>query len=154
MRVISLRPRRSNCAVCGDNPQITEPIDYVKFCGTGKNKSWGDASTRDERVTCQEIHQEDYQHLIDVRPAVEFGMCALKNSVNVPYNELVSGKADLEQVIPKDTTEPVYILCRAGINSQISVQYLKERYPNHCFKDIIGGLLGWTADVDPSFPNY
>ena len=96
MRSITLRPRQTDCKVCGDDPEITEPIDYVKFCGAGKNKVWGDASKPEERITCEELNDPDvpYKHLIDVRPAVEFGICALKNSVNIPYNDLMAGKAD------------------------------------------------------------
>ena len=31
-RVIKLRSRNSECAVCGDAPTITELIDYEQFC--------------------------------------------------------------------------------------------------------------------------
>uniref|UniRef100_A0A8R1IV14 ThiF domain-containing protein n=1 Tax=Caenorhabditis japonica TaxID=281687 RepID=A0A8R1IV14_CAEJA len=34
-RVIRLRSRNPNCAVCGENPTVTAPIDYVVFCGAG-----------------------------------------------------------------------------------------------------------------------
>ena len=36
-RVVSLRPKQSGCAVCGDTPTITdlERVDYVRFCGRG-----------------------------------------------------------------------------------------------------------------------
>ena len=154
MRAITLRRRQPSCPVCGDNPTITAPIDYVRFCGTGKNKTYSNASQESERVTCQQLHKEAYKHLIDVRPAVEFGICALQNSQSVPFEDLIRGKVDVDPLIPKDTSETVYVLCRAGINSQIAVQHLKEKYPDHTFKDIIGGLVKWTSDIDPSFPVY
>ena len=34
-RTIKLRPRQTSCLVCGDNPTITELIDYEQFCGAG-----------------------------------------------------------------------------------------------------------------------
>lgn len=154
MRAITLRGRQASCQLCGENPSITEPIDYEQFCGSGKNKAYGNASTEDERITCKQLHAEPYKHLIDVRPTVEFGICALGNSKCVPFDDLMAGKTDVDPLIPKDTSEPVYVLCRAGINSQIAVQHLKKKYPDHTFKDIVGGLLGWTADIDPSFPVY
>ena len=154
MRAITLRSRRTDCVVCGDNPSVTSPVDYAKFCGSGKDKAYSNASTEEERITCKQLKETPYKHLIDVRPAVEFGICALENSVCVPFGEMMSDKADLKPHIPEDTSEPVYLLCRAGINSQVAVQYLKEKYPEHCFKDIIGGLMGWTSDIDPSFPLY
>lgn len=32
-RTIRLRGRQASCPVCGDNPTITELIDYEQFCG-------------------------------------------------------------------------------------------------------------------------
>ena len=33
-RTVRLRGRRRDCAVCGENPTITELIDYPEFCGS------------------------------------------------------------------------------------------------------------------------
>jgi adenylyltransferase/sulfurtransferase len=32
-RTIRLRGRQPTCPVCGDNPTITQLIDYEQFCG-------------------------------------------------------------------------------------------------------------------------
>lgn len=154
MRTIKLRPRRPDCPVCGEDPTITSPVDYVRFCGSGKDKAFGNASTAGERITVEELHKSQYRTLIDVRPSVEFGICALADSVNVPFYPLMEGKSGVEEEIPTDTTKPVYLLCRAGINSQVAVQFLKVRYPEHTFKDVVGGLLSWSSEVDPEFPMY
>jgi hypothetical protein len=34
-RTMKLRPRKKDCVVCGENPSITQLIDYVQFCGRG-----------------------------------------------------------------------------------------------------------------------
>lgn len=35
-REVKLRSRQNGCAVCGDNPKITELLeDYPAFCGSG-----------------------------------------------------------------------------------------------------------------------
>jgi adenylyltransferase/sulfurtransferase len=42
-RNVKLRQRVAECAVCGDNPTITTPIDYEQFCGSkahDKVRSW------------------------------------------------------------------------------------------------------------------
>lgn len=31
-RTMRLRQKKKDCAVCGENPTITELIDYVQFC--------------------------------------------------------------------------------------------------------------------------
>ena len=33
----TLRGRQKDCQVCGDDPSIKEPIDYVQFCGSSAN---------------------------------------------------------------------------------------------------------------------
>lgn len=33
-RVIKLRPKQASCSVCGDNPSVTQLIDYNQFCGS------------------------------------------------------------------------------------------------------------------------
>ena len=37
IRIISLRSRDTGCAVCGDNPSITDLIDYEMFCRSCAN---------------------------------------------------------------------------------------------------------------------
>lgn len=32
-RSVKLRGRQASCPVCGDNPTVTELIDYEQFCG-------------------------------------------------------------------------------------------------------------------------
>ena len=40
-RTVKLRPRMPECVVCGDNPSITELIDYEQFCGASPDdKVW------------------------------------------------------------------------------------------------------------------
>ena len=112
MRSIKLRGKQDSCAVCGTTPSVTAPIDYVKFCSSGKDKAYKNASDRQERVTCKAMSTDGYKHMIDVRPAVEFGICALENAVNVPFAKLMSGKSNVGEYIPEDTKEPVYLLCR------------------------------------------
>jgi hypothetical protein len=36
-RTIKIRGRQPTCPVCGDNPSITELIDYEQFCGARAN---------------------------------------------------------------------------------------------------------------------
>lgn len=36
-RTMKLRGRKKECAICGDNPTMTELIDYVQFCNGSAN---------------------------------------------------------------------------------------------------------------------
>lgn len=46
-RSIKLRPKQAGCAVCGENPSVTQLVDYEAFCGAaatdkvGQNKQSG-----------------------------------------------------------------------------------------------------------------
>lgn len=33
-RSIKLRPKQASCAVCGENPSVTQLVDYETFCGS------------------------------------------------------------------------------------------------------------------------
>lgn len=33
-RSIRLRPKQAGCAVCGENPTVTQLVDYEAFCGS------------------------------------------------------------------------------------------------------------------------
>lgn len=43
-RSIAMRGRKSDCAICGDNPSIKELQDYVQFCGSAAVEKVGDRS--------------------------------------------------------------------------------------------------------------
>ena len=54
MNSITLRPKQPDCLVCGDTPSITEPIDYVQFCGSSANDKGRSLTVLDDsdRISC------------------------------------------------------------------------------------------------------
>lgn len=40
-RSIRLRPRKADCAVCGDEPSVTQLVDYEAFCGSAASDKVG-----------------------------------------------------------------------------------------------------------------
>lgn len=36
-RTMRLRNKKKDCAICGENPTMTELIDYVEFCDGSAN---------------------------------------------------------------------------------------------------------------------
>ncbi|KAL9541874.1 hypothetical protein MBANPS3_008888 [Mucor bainieri] len=93
-RTMKLRSKKKDCAICGEHPTMTELIDYVQFCnGAANDKTVDEAILQaDERISVQQyndiIHQNQEHLLIDVRPKIQFGICSLPNSVNIPIDEL------------------------------------------------------------------
>ncbi|KND00824.1 uncharacterized protein SPPG_03929 [Spizellomyces punctatus DAOM BR117] len=170
-RTIKLRGQSPTCAICGKNPTITDLIDYVQFCGAAPTDKTPAQTLLpdDERSTCREyssVRMGAWPHLLlDVRETVQFNICSLPNSLNVPLKDLERRLTDVEQAarqaaalessaiaIAKDAL-PIYVVCRRGNDSQVAVQLLRQ----HGFlqaKDIAGGLERWASEIDPDFPTY
>ncbi|EMD33301.1 hypothetical protein CERSUDRAFT_108116 [Gelatoporia subvermispora B] len=160
-RNVTLRARRPTCPACGDEGERVGAIsetDYVAFCG-GERPDWvsrGLANdSADTRIRAKELdavlRERANVQLIDVRPAVEFGICHIPGSINVPVKELVANPADYV-----DSNDPpeTYVICRLGNDSQIAVDALRSAGAKGIVKDLVGGLRAWAHDVDQTFPVY
>ncbi|KAJ2721977.1 hypothetical protein GGI07_003627 [Coemansia sp. Benny D115] len=161
-RSIKLRGRKPTCAVCGDQPSVTELVDYVAFCGSGPNDNapdWKVLKDPNQRITCTEysriLSDDKRKHLLlDVRDEVQFEICSLPNSINIPMDQFEQRKEELEDTIKQLDGAPVYTLCRRGNLSQLAVQYIRDKLGYHECYDIAKGLVGWQDEVDPEFPAY
>uniref|UniRef100_T1IQK8 Ubiquitin activating enzyme 4 n=1 Tax=Strigamia maritima TaxID=126957 RepID=T1IQK8_STRMM len=169
-KVIKLRPRQRTCVVCGDDPTITELIDYEQFCGApaaDKERTVKILSTHD-RISCKDYkryYAETEDHLlIDVRPKCENDICKLPGSINVPVVDMSNQERmckvqnlieDHLKISPR-RPYPVFVVCRKGNDSQIAVDILKSHFQSHPiqFRDLIGGLYDFQKNVDNSFPIY
>lgn len=154
-RNIKLRPKRGDCAVCGENPSITELIDYEQFCGmAATDKDSGlNILSGDERISVKDYKKVHSSHiLIDVRSANEFEICQLKNSLNIPIKQILAGKIE-ENLKAEMKSKEVFVVCRRGNDSQLAVKYLNENLSIKS-KDLVGGLHAWTREIDENFPIY
>ncbi|KAI0797876.1 hypothetical protein C8Q75DRAFT_709560 [Abortiporus biennis] len=161
-RSIKLRSKRPTCPACGVEGQKVGRIsetDYVAFCG-GDRPDWVSKGMVVEGRTEYRITAKEMRHvlqsspttrLIDVRPPVEYGICHLPNSINVPLNELV---ADPTSFVKIDEELETYFVCRLGNDSQLAVDALRSAGGKGIIKDVVGGLRAWSKDVDPDFPVY
>lgn len=158
-RNIKLRAKRKDCDVCSDNPFVTRLINYEHFCGMrASDKEFSlsilHANHRMTALEYKELAKE--QHiLIDVRSPVEFEMCRLDNSINIPLKHILDDSqiTDIQSLVQCDKM-PVVVLCRRGNDSQIAVEHLRNKLKSCSVKDIRGGLYAWQKAVDPSFPIY
>ncbi|KAG6877971.1 hypothetical protein C0993_001373 [Termitomyces sp. T159_Od127] len=179
-RSIKLRSRKPTCAACGMAEQrvgTIQDVDYIQFCG-GTRPDW-EAKGLEDGVTGARVRVKDLEaalqsdrppHLLDVRPATEYGICHLPSSIStrfslnikllpeieiypdVPLNILV---ADPQAYLPADPKTDIYVLCRLGNDSQIAADALRALdIDMGLVKDVVGGLKAWARDVDPGFPVY
>ncbi|GLV31969.1 Ubiquitin-like activating enzyme 4 [Carabus blaptoides fortunei] len=162
-RNVQLRKRNPQCAVCGDIPTVTAPIDYEQFCRSNAHDNGDMISilSKDERISVldyDKLVKQDCKHLLlDVRSELEFQMCRLPESVNVPFTDIQKRKSgDHIKDLLTSAGGAVYVLCRRGNDSQRAVGLLKDQFGDLPlkFKDIIGGLHAYALQVDPQFPIY
>ncbi|KAL4966211.1 HesA/MoeB/ThiF family protein [Aspergillus stella-maris] len=177
-RSIKLRSRRPNCAVCSAEATVTlesvrsGSIDYVFFCGTVGAE---DVLSPEERVTPlhygKDVNNQGY--IIDVRDKVQFDICKLDNSINIPFSTILASVSNgatknasepsplpawLPSEIANKSDKPIYVVCRQGNDSQTAVRRLKElgldRGGERRIVDIRGGFRSWREQVDPTWPDY
>ncbi|KAI9594110.1 hypothetical protein BDF19DRAFT_445987 [Syncephalis fuscata] len=156
-RSIKLRDRRVDCAVCGDTPTIHAPIDYVQFCGAPATDSTTVIQALDatEQISCvvnkyNNLRLSNNHLLLDVRESIQFEICSLPNSLNIPLKQL---DRQMDQIVKEAAERPVYVVCRLGNDSQLAVRQLREKTNLAAF-DIQGGLYRWSHTVDSTFPIY
>lgn len=104
-----------NCAVCGENPTVTELIDYEAFCGVVSEEAQEAAAG--STITSKQLKQwQDDQediYLIDVREPGEYEIVSIPGAVLIPKNEFLMGNA-LEQ-LPQD--RKIVLHCKSGVRS-------------------------------------
>uniref|UniRef100_A0A1X7SR26 Rhodanese domain-containing protein n=1 Tax=Amphimedon queenslandica TaxID=400682 RepID=A0A1X7SR26_AMPQE len=97
-RHIKLRERNPECSICGDDPTIKELIDYEQFCGSKPNdkERQKELLTENQRISCADykaLLDEGVPHLLlDVREPVEYDICHLPHSHNIPLSQLQKSK--------------------------------------------------------------
>jgi adenylyltransferase/sulfurtransferase len=144
-----------NCAICGDNPTVTELIDYEAFCGAISEEAADAAAdstisvTQLERMLKERESGERDFVLVDVREPNEYEINQIPGSVLIPKGEFLNGNA-LGQ-LPND--KPVVLHCKTGVRSAEALAVLKGAG----YSDAVhvgGGVVAWVNQVDPSQPSY
>jgi sulfur-carrier protein adenylyltransferase/sulfurtransferase len=149
-RTIKIR-KDPHCAVCGENPTVTELIDYDDFCGAVSAEA-ADAvvgSTITVTELAEWLRAEKAIHLVDVREPAEYEINKIPGSVLVPKGEILSGAALAE--LPQD--RQIVLYCKSGTRSAEALAALKAAG----FRDAVhvhGGVAAWVRQVDPSQPSY
>jgi adenylyltransferase/sulfurtransferase len=152
MEYRKLRVRRDpNCALCGDNPTVTELIDYESFCGAVSEEAADAAagSTISVHQLKQWIDDRDDFVLIDVREQVEWDINRIPGATLIPKGDFLNGSA-LEK-LPSD--KQIVLHCKSGVRSAEVLAILKGAG----YSDAVhvgGGVVAWVNQIDPSQPSY
>lgn len=140
-----------NCAVCGENPTVTELIDYEAFCGVVSEEA--QAAAAGSTITSQQLKQwqddEEDIYLIDVREPGEYEIVNIPGAVLIPKNEFLMGDA-LEK-LPQD--RKIVLHCKSGVRSAEVLAVVKAAGFGNAVH-LGGGVLGWVNQIEPHKPVY
>ncbi|MFE6746761.1 adenylyltransferase/sulfurtransferase MoeZ [Kitasatospora purpeofusca] len=140
-----------NCALCGENPTVTELIDYEAFCGVVSEEA--QAAAAGSTITSKQLKQwQDEKEdifLIDVREPGEYEIVSIPGAVLIPKNEFLMGNA-LEQ-LPQD--KKIVLHCKSGVRSAEVLAVVKSAGFSNAVH-LGGGVLGWVNQIEPHKPVY
>jgi molybdopterin/thiamine biosynthesis adenylyltransferase/rhodanese-related sulfurtransferase len=149
-RKIKLR-KDPQCAICGENPTVTELIDYEEFCGAVSEEAT--AAAAGSTITAPELN--DWLNsgksieLIDVREPAEWEIVRIPGARLVPKGEFLTGAALSD--LPQD--KQIVLYCKSGVRSAEALAAVKAAG----FRDAVhvqGGVVSWVKTVDPALPIY
>ena len=137
-----------DCPVCGENPTVTELIDYQEFCGIPQ------AAAAEQENQVPEISVRELKakmdnggiQVLDVREPYEYEIANIGAPL-IPLNELPQRYEELD----RDQTLAVH--CRSGARSANAVKLLQERGFENVY-NVEGGILAWSEEINPNVPQY
>jgi adenylyltransferase/sulfurtransferase len=152
MRFRELKLRKNpECPVCGENPTVTQLIDYQHFCGIvpettqEKNVKNGIPQISVKELKARRDAGEDI-FLLDVREPYEYQIAQIGGTL-IPQNDVPNRLAQ----IPRD--REIIVQCRSGARSQRIAELLKQAGYNSV-ANLAGGILAWSDEIDPSVQKY
>ena len=137
------------CPVCGENPTVTELIDYQEFCGIPQAHAAEQANGVPEiNVTKlkQKIDNGEDINVLDVREPHEYEVANIGVRL-IPLGELPQRLAELDQ------SDTFAIHCKTGGRSARAVKLLQDAGFQNVY-NVKGGITAWSEEIDPSVPKY
>lgn len=148
-RELKLR-RDPKCPICGDNPTVTELIDYQQFCGITRGEEKPMASGF-MNITPAELKERmdkgDKLLLLDVREAHEIEISKLPNIIHIPMNDVP------DRIHELDSADEIICICRSGGRSANVAGFLVQSGFQKVH-NMVGGMNGYAQQVDQSIPVY
>lgn len=140
-----------NCPICGTNPTITALIDYEEFCGIRGEEAPPQPVQESEEITVVElkarIDRGEKLTIVDVREPYEYAIARIPGTKLIPLGQVSERASEL------NPEEEIILHCRSGKRSADALNILKAKGFRR-LKNVIGGTLAWSDQVDPTVPKY
>lgn len=140
-----------HCPVCGENPTVTELIDYNQFCGVVPEPKPTEVVAPEWQITPTELAARRAAGwdplVVDVREPHEWEIAALPDSVFLPVGDVASRMHEL------DMSRDIVLVCRTGVRSARALEQLRSAGFDRLL-NLTGGMHAWSDEVDPSVPKY
>jgi len=148
-RAMTLR-KDPACPACGTRT-ITALIDYDEFCGVtpaGEVHDVDDVAEITPRELSDRLARGDRSFdLIDVREPGEWAIARIEGARLIPLGQIPAALSSL------DKTREIVVMCRSGMRSADAARFM-QREGFARVKNLAGGILRWSSDVDPRVPRY
>ena len=137
--------RDPECAMCGETPTITAPIDYDAFCGVRTVRNDGDEITPEALESA--LGGASPPEVIDVREPWEWEVAHIAGSRLIPLGSLP------ERVSELDARRDIVTICHRGARSLSALRLLAGAGFSRV-KSLAGGIDAYAARVDPKLNRY
>ena len=123
-------------------------IDYQEFCGIRGEEQAAEVAVPE--ITPLELKQKldagSQIFILDVREPHEYQICNL-NGYLLPLGELPARAHEL------NSADEIVAHCRSGVRSAKAVDFLRQAGFRKV-RNLKGGILAWSDQVDPTVPKY
>ena len=155
MRFRELKLRKNpECPICGEHPTVTQLIDYHQFCGVPNPKDAAppqETKVNEGEITVTELKARldrgDKFVFIDVREPHEYKIASIPGAKLIPLGEFPKHIGEF------NPADEIVIHCKSGGRSGRACAFLRQNGFQHV-KNVVGGILAWSDQVDPSVPKY
>ena len=139
--------KNPECPACGEHRTITKLIDYQQFCGIPAQEpkvTEGEIEVKDVKA---KLDRGDDFVLIDVREPHEYRIASIPGAKLVPLGQVPQHLDEF------DKDADIVIHCKSGMRSAKACGIFRQAGFQHV-RNMKGGILAWSDQVDPSVPKY
>jgi len=138
------------CPVCGDEPTVTELIDYEAFCGLDATAESSAVEGIGAAELARRLDAGEAMTIIDVREPHEWAIANLESrgARLVPLSRVLEVADEL-----RASEGPIVLHCKAGGRSLQAAEALAN-IGIAGLLNLEGGILAWRDEVDPTLPRY